>query len=1057
MELGGIFSNEKNNESPFINKQISKFRGWGVNGNIELGNNELLDLEDPTYIVFDINIIEENSTLFFPDRPLTNEKGQVKIGKNAEGKRVIIDQNNKEFIIKDSAYKFLLLYSKYDTEINSSSQILDTFIDVCKRIFPFSNASNKETTGGKRHYINSVAGLGVLNKKIINYPEDKITLKLSEDVSMLSQYLSELYLDLTYSFASQRQIIPNNLLRFDMMIIMSDIRDMKLGKIKSNKGLFGGYIDKIVENKSKYLYILHDCEFSFFNSKIHGEDITVGGFNAQPTNTPATLDIDIIFKSYSRILIPALMSNTSLKDGYILDFKYNDYGMYSLDQGNNEYKIKKIGKKTWTEKQAPSTLSLTTLPTKGIGLNTNNIISIPPIIDSYTRTEISYKEIYDKLNDNYLSLYDYSIKGNKKTYNMSGIDDIDSATYTQNYSTNNDSMLGKLGKKALNELKGLGSSLQQKAVSQAGILVNNLQKGVGDMLGVNMSLTKINVYYETPEEKLERLSLFANNIVNKTAQAVQKTASDTMSNVGKSIRGEQVNFGGVGANFSNILPDAANGAMSLLTGKKYSSEDSLESHGNIYSRDINKHFTRSGILYETPSGENSIYNDEDYNDKKPTDKLINLNSNVNNHSKYFGDSGFDNVSGENADVHPDGKYNEKYPSGDVNPDGKYNKKQPNGDLHKTRTYNKKYPTDKLTNLNKNINKGELLKDYVGGENADVHQDGKYNKKYPEGDLHENSRYNEKYPKGDLHENSVYNKKYPEGDLHENSTYNEKYPSGDLHGNSTYNEKYPEGDLHIDGMHNEKYPEGDLHINPTYNEKYPEGDLHTNGQYNIKYPSGDLHENSTYNEKYPEGDLHENSTYNEKYPEGDLQINGKYNEKYPEGDLHENSTYNEKFPEGDLHENSTYNEKYPEGDLHDSSVYNKKYPEGDLHKDGLHNEKYPDGIVQGNGKYNTKYPSGDLHENSTYNEKYPEGDLHKDGVHNEKYPEGDLHKDGKYNEKKPVKENVYGKKSKIRKNDLQYEINFTEDDSVFDRHKDGEYHDKEPEDNNIYLNKNNSIE
>ena len=39
-----------------INSQIPIFRGYGKDGNIELGNNMNLELEDPSFIIFDVNI-----------------------------------------------------------------------------------------------------------------------------------------------------------------------------------------------------------------------------------------------------------------------------------------------------------------------------------------------------------------------------------------------------------------------------------------------------------------------------------------------------------------------------------------------------------------------------------------------------------------------------------------------------------------------------------------------------------------------------------------------------------------------------------------------------------------------------------------------------------------------------------------------------------------------------------------------------------------------------------------------------------------------------------------
>ena len=102
----------------------------------------------------------------------------------------------------------------------------------------------------------------------------------------------------------------------------------------------GWYIDKIVENKSKFLYVLHDCEFDFTTSKIHTDEVVNGGFNNGPTTTPSNMDLNIVFKSYSRILIPALMENSSKKDAYILDYKLkNEILLNEKKDHNNVLKI----------------------------------------------------------------------------------------------------------------------------------------------------------------------------------------------------------------------------------------------------------------------------------------------------------------------------------------------------------------------------------------------------------------------------------------------------------------------------------------------------------------------------------------------------------------------------------------------------------------------------------------------------------------------------------------------------------------------------------------------
>ena len=975
--------NEKD-VSPLLNQHISNFRGWGVNGNIELGNNVLLDIEDPTFIIFDINIVDNDESPLF------------------------LDTNTS----LNSVRNFLGRYMEQDPEINTSAQIYPEFLKICKLIFPFSGNSNKTKSGSKRHYINSVSGLGILNKKIINYPEDKIIINISEDVSMLSQYLVELYQNMTYSFASQRQLIPNNLLKFDMYLILSDIRDMKFGK---NKNIYrNNYIDNIIENKSKYIYVLHDCEFNFLNSKIHGDDITVAGFGTTPTNTPATLSVDIIFKSYSRILIPALMLNTSVNNN-----EKNPYGALILDN-----KMTDIGFTKPTNGDNLTIKRLKYTPERGPIFNNINIPN-PPVF--------SHHSIYDMLNDSYVSQKDYYNKSNKKTYNISGIDEPNSVKFSNDPEKNNNTYLNKLSKTTKNKVKEFGSALKNKAHNEANKLKDNLQKGISDAIGVNMTIERINVYYETPEQKIDRLSSMANTLVNKTANAMQKTISDTVSNVGKTIKGKEANYGAALNNFGTIINnDVMNQAIGTLTGKKVitSLTDLNSDNGNIYGLNINSTTSRSGY---TIDGKDDL-DDNQFNDKKPSDKQKLKNSNIEKENIYTKNNETYMVlnGGDETDLHKDATYNQKYPEGDLSEDGTYNNKFPNGNVSSKGKYNKKYPKGDVHD------NGSHNEKYPEG---DLHDGTTYNEKYPEGDLHDDGLYNKKYPDGDIHEDGNYNKKYPNGEVHEDGSYNEKNPNGDVHEDGIYNKKYPDGDLHDEGLYNQKFPIGDVHEDSNYNKKYPNGDVHEDGNYNKKYPNGEVHEDGRYNEKYPNGDVHIDASYNLKFPEGDVHEDGNYNIKYPDGDVHEDGKYNIKIPDGDVHENSTYNKKYPKGEVHQDGEYNVKFPDGSVHTDGQYNMKFPDGDVQTDGKYNKKYPIGNRQQKGDYNKKYPEGDLMEDGQYNIKFPEGDVQEDASYNEKYPS--GIISEKGKYNKKYPNGDV-----------HKDSSYHTKEPNQNNIYLDKNN---
>jgi len=896
----------------YLNNQATKFKSYGRDANVGRGT-ERLDIEDPTYLVFDLNVYNvthgdcsaffDSSNLIHTTTPILTGIGTYTdvtinsiydIPPGARGKGIINFYNN---------------YHNLDDEIAQAGYAYTEFIRIFNIIFPgvLNKIDDNPINGSKRHYINSISGLEVLNKKILDFPNDKLTLTLSEDITMLSQYLSELYLDLSYSYASNRQLVPSNLLRFDMYLTISDLRDMKLGSETSFNSILNKNSNtgrpKIAENKSKFIYVLHDCELDFSHSKIHGGEIITGGFSTSPTTTPATMNIDIIFKSYSRILSPALMINSSIKTPYILDYRL---------KGN----------------------SLLT--------NTSSIPTLTPATN--------YSEFYNRFDKDYRTQveYDEMVKKYPTSDREQPIIPNTSAPKIT------DSLLSSL-KKAVNDQKrNLTSGLK----TQVELLTENVQKGISSAFGVNMTLTKINVYYDTPAEKIDSLSMLVSNLVNKTANAAQKTVQNSFKELNRSLKtGESYKTKNLNAeeNFNSVLgKDALLGDLSSLIGGRKSFglfPDVLENE-NRYDNSIinsdNASLDKNNIFYK---GEPTIT----HNQKFPTDKITNVNINkLENGNPTIGDTG---------DLEPKGTYNKKYPSGDLESKGKYNKK---------------YPTDKITNAS--ITKLENGNPTIGNT-------------------------------GDLEPKGVYNKKYPTGTREDKGTYNEKYPEGTREEVGKYNEKYPEGDRELKGQYNTKYPNGTREEKGSYNEKYPEGDREVKGTYNEKYPTGTREDKGTYNEKYPDGTREEKGIYNEKYPDGTREDKGTYNVKYPDGTREEGGSYNEKYPDGTREDKGTYNEKYPEGDREASSTYNTKYPEGDRTVKGTYNVKYPDGTREERGTYNEKYPNGVREEQGTYNEKYPEGSLEEKGTYNQKFPDGDLEPDGQYNLKFPDDENVYLKNRK----------------------------------------------
>jgi hypothetical protein len=702
-----------------VNKQINKFRNIFGYSTSERNSDSL---EDPTFLIFDLQ-------MDYGDSPLFN-----------------------------SVTNFFDEYSEYMEELDERLPLYNEFLSILSKIFP---GDLNEQSGSKRHYINSISGMDNLFKKIVNYPEDTLTFTLSEDVTLLSQYLSELYSNLVYSYDSHRYMIPDNLLRFNLTIFFRDVREMKSVIFNQN----GEYVkDQINDNMSKFAYVLHDCQFDFFNSRSFGSDMTVSGFEGGASTTPNTLSFNINYKSYSKIMMPQLIDNSKLIDlrerDAVNDGNYNRF--------NNDY-----------------------------------------------QSQFEHQETLDRIDDN-------------QNYRQGGLTSSNVNAIT-NQEGKRKTPIADFGERLKNsftdEISDVRNVLINKVKEEVTVLSAQAQEFVSDQIFGNVNipgfngitLSKVNVYYDTPEQAINRVSFLFENFLDN---AVDNLRNNVRVELNPDQEGNRVNiyWDETGDTGLEKLESAARNAF-------YNTGGPLPRNSNVYSDKLTEG--------KAPTGE-SRHDDGQYNEKYP-DGDVHIDGQYN--EKY-----------PDGDVHPDGQYNEKYPDGDVHSDGQYNLKFPDGDVHPDGVYNEKYP------------------------DGDVHSDGQYNEKYPDGDVHPDGQYNEKYPDGDVHPDGQYNEKEPLGSIQEKGTYNEKYPDGDVHPDGQYNLKFPDGDVHTDGEYNQKYPDGDVHPDGQYNEKEPKGDVYNEDdlEKGVKKPSGNVYGRiEEKEEKTPEGDVHPDGEYNEKYPKGNL--------------------------------------------------------------------------------------------------------------------------------------------------------------------------------------------
>jgi hypothetical protein len=238
------------------------------------------EFEDPTYLGFTIEI-DENSVFFTHVKP---------------------------FLEKHS--------SRMD--MSSRIPVYDEFVNKIQQVFKSQESvesDNKKAAYVKSHYINTISGFDSLQKKFIKWRADKLTIELYEDIAMYSTYLAHLYNNLVYSYETGRMIIPENLLKFNLYIKISEIRNLtSIRKLKSSDASDRQIADSLKNNVTCLTYKLYDCEFDFFGSKPFMDEITQAGIDAAAP-TFSVLTFDLYFKSVSRRMFnPLIKSAISIND-----------------------------------------------------------------------------------------------------------------------------------------------------------------------------------------------------------------------------------------------------------------------------------------------------------------------------------------------------------------------------------------------------------------------------------------------------------------------------------------------------------------------------------------------------------------------------------------------------------------------------------------------------------------------------------------------------------------------------------------------------------------------
>lgn len=426
--------------------------------------------DDPSLIGFQIRFILEDSPLFnFSIEPYMD---------------TVANQN--------SALYFLQKYSSV-YEIGSRISIYYEFIKELLKVF--TTLDNGKNNGKKQYNIESILGMEKMMSKHVKYGEggDLIKVTMTEDVTLRATYLAELYNNLVYSYKTQRYMIPENVLRFDMEIKLTDYRKFKIENKDfgtNDKRLF---INTPENETPRIIYKLFDCNFDFFESKIYQDGITMGGYNTTIGSTPGNLTFNIKYKSIERIFNSPLIRNS--------------YGI----QNKNIRPFEQIGSKEYKNIRPNEPIESKEIPSQ-IDTKTKDL-------SKFDIKQPEFTELINK-NDDMGKLF-----GDGKFNAKDFVNDISGSTI-------------KYAEKKFKEAKSeLGNLVLQEARNLRGELLDELKTQLrsfsGKALTKNGELPKIypdNVYAEDFGDF--NLDNFASGLITDVYNDFEKGLDDTLSNLG---------------------------------------------------------------------------------------------------------------------------------------------------------------------------------------------------------------------------------------------------------------------------------------------------------------------------------------------------------------------------------------------------------------------------------------------------------------------------------------------------------------------------------------------
>ena len=330
------------------------------------------------------------------------------------------------------------------------------------------------------YYIKKVGGLDILSeankgdgvfKYLSDYRKDMITIDFSEDVTMSIGTLIHLYKLLYWSKPNAKTIIPENLLRFNCDIIISECRNF----VRTRKDIDSGNLEVLKDNLSRHVFQLRDCQF-WFDKSVVSNDVDITAPVVFDTHT-VSFDFKYVTERFERFVPTGNLAGGNAQWGTYVG--YNGGAIWKIgNAGERENRNTESGG-TQKDSSSPKFLTIGNNPFNEEGVATPFLIKIMgdgPIDDEINVGEsLPTPPSLDVVKKNTEDAAAKTAKENETEELKKTLDETDK-------SNKKNKTKKKFDIKSIANKPGAGALQKALTSNTVGKLKNSVSKGAGDIM-----------------------------------------------------------------------------------------------------------------------------------------------------------------------------------------------------------------------------------------------------------------------------------------------------------------------------------------------------------------------------------------------------------------------------------------------------------------------------------------------------------------------------------------------------------------------------------------------